>query len=305
MKALITGATGRVAMPVVEALASKPNTEVWALARFSDPELKAQLEAAGVRTFVWDLTTGGSLEGLPQDFTHVMHSAYVADFDNFSETIAATCESVSRLMMHCRSASAFLFVSSSVVYGRLESGHLHKESDSLGGTSTADWGPAYAATKISAEGAVQGLAVALNLPTTIARLSVQYGGSGGARSGRGGMPGRFNRLIQKGRPVPVRPEQDDFCSLLHVDDIARQVPLLWDVASVPSTIVNWGGDDAVSAREIALYIGEQSGLPVIFDETEKAAGMVAVDPSLRKSLIGDCEINWRDGINRLLADAQQ
>jgi nucleoside-diphosphate-sugar epimerase len=299
VKVLITGATGRVAQPVVEALSR--DHDVWATARFSDPDARARLEAAGVRTFAWDMSARASLEGLPRDFTHVMHAGFLNDFNAFDPIISATCDATGRLMEHCRTAEAFLFISSSVVYSRLDSGHLHREEDPLGGTSTPEWGPAYAATKISAEGTVRGVAAALGLPTTIARLSIQYGGDGGVRAGRGGMPGRFYRLIESGRPVPVRPERDDFCSPLHVDDIARQVPLLWGAASLPVRVVNWGGDEAVSARELAGYIAELAGAPVTFNATESAAGMVAIDPALRNSLIGPCLVNWKDGIARIVA----
>ena len=40
---LVTGATGQVARPLTEKLAEK--NEVWAAARFSDPQAKEELEA--------------------------------------------------------------------------------------------------------------------------------------------------------------------------------------------------------------------------------------------------------------------
>jgi UDP-glucuronate 4-epimerase len=298
-KILVTGATGRVASPVVQSLAA--DAEVWAAARFSDPRTKGELERAGVNTFVWDMVDG-SLDGLPDDFTHVMHAALLAEYDDFDRATDVTCRSVGQLMSHCRRAEAFLFVSSTVVYSRLEVGHLHRESDPLGGTSTAAWGPAYAATKIAAEGAVRAMAHGLGVPTTIARLSVQYGGDGGTAAARGGMPARYLRLLQSGRPVPVRAEGDDYCSLLHIDDIVRQVPLLWDVASTPSTVVNWGGDEAVSVRELVSYMAGVVGTTAHFVESDSAAGMVAIDSTHRQDLIGPCSVGWRDGVARLIEE---
>jgi UDP-glucuronate 4-epimerase len=298
-KVLVTGATGRLGMPVCLSLAQ--DHEVWGAARFADQEGRERLEAGGVRTFRWDMT-GGSLDGLPRDFTHVLHGALHADHDDFEGSVAVACRSAGMVMEHCRAARSFLFVSSSAVYSRLEPGHLHRETDPLGGTSTPAWGPAYAVSKLSAEGATRALSVALGLPATIARLSVQYGGTGGAFRGRGGMPGRFHRLITSGRPVPVRPSADDYCSPLHIDDIVRQVPLLWAVAAVPATVVNWGGDQAVSIRELTKLISDLAGLPVKLEKTDQAAGMVALDPGRRRDLIGYCTVDWRDGIDRLVAE---
>ena len=44
---LITGGTGQVAEPVARALAT--DNEVYALARFRDPESRTRLEGAGIR----------------------------------------------------------------------------------------------------------------------------------------------------------------------------------------------------------------------------------------------------------------
>ena len=52
-RVLVTGASGLVALPIAVALAK--SNEVYALARFSDPEQKRILEAAGARTITFDL----------------------------------------------------------------------------------------------------------------------------------------------------------------------------------------------------------------------------------------------------------
>src|ERR1700730_10965944 len=52
-RVLITGASGLVAFPVAVALAK--TNEVYAVARFSNPEQKRLLEAAGARTLSFDL----------------------------------------------------------------------------------------------------------------------------------------------------------------------------------------------------------------------------------------------------------
>jgi hypothetical protein len=67
-KILVTGGTGQIAGPIAEDFAR--HNEVWIAARFSNPDRRAQLEALGIKTCVWDMDTGDN-SMLPDDFTHV------------------------------------------------------------------------------------------------------------------------------------------------------------------------------------------------------------------------------------------
>ena len=46
---------------------------------------------------------------------------------------------------------------------------------------------------------------------------------------------------------------------IHEDDIVAQLPALLDAASVPATIVNWGGDELVSIEEWCAYLADLIG----------------------------------------------
>ena len=288
-KILVTGATGLLGRPLVRSFS--PDDEVWCAARFSDAAVRAEFEAAGLHTFAWDLETG-SLTGLPRDFTHVVHGGVVREPRSVDALIAATCRGIGLLMEHCRAVEGFLFVSSAVVYQTLELGHLHTEDDPLGVVSASHWGPAYGLSKISAEGAVRALAAGLGIPSTIARLSVAYS----PYAPHAGLPGRLFARMLTGEPVPVQPPGETYCSPIHVDDLVRQVPLLWDAASVPATVVNWGGDDTVTIGEIVAHLSEVTRVPaeIVVDRT--GSELIALDPTRRRALIGDCTIPWREGI---------
>lgn len=293
MKVLITGGTGLVAGPVVDALAR--DHEVWCVARFSDPAERARLEAAGVGTFAWDLGVG-SLDGLPDDFTHVMHAAaYLgADGASFDRVIGVNCEGAGMLMSHCARAHAFLFVSATFVYSGLAPDHEYAESDPTPGSSP--WLPAYATSKVAAEATVRAYARTLGLPTTVARLGVVH-----SPQGWGGMAVRFLHLMQAGELIRIAPGPGSWMNPIYTDDLARQVPLLWDVAAVPATIVNWAGDERVSERELLGYVSELTGVEARIEETDtpfRSPGLT--DDTLRRKLIGDCRIGWREGVRRAL-----
>jgi nucleoside-diphosphate-sugar epimerase len=285
-KVLITGATGQVARPVAEMLAKED--EVWCLGRFGDLALERELAAQGMRTWRWDMGQD-DLDGLPGDFTHVMHAAVLRDSDDFDAAVEVNSVAAGQLMSHCRRAEAFLFVSASAVYARQAREHRHAETDPLGGLAT--WMPSYPVGKLAAEGAVRAFARTLRLPTVIARLNVACG-----PRGHGGLPVRYFRLMLAGEPIEVPRDGENWCMPIHTDDIARQVPLLWQAASVPARIVNWGGDAVVSVRELMAYVSEITGVPARFTASEVTRDTFAYDNTRRQALIGGCVVGWQQAV---------
>ncbi|MFE6982782.1 NAD-dependent epimerase/dehydratase family protein [Streptomyces griseus] len=289
-KILITGATGLVARTAAETLAQ--HNEVWCLGRFSDPETEHRLRDRGILTRRWDMATD-ELNGVPDDFTHVLHAAVERGEGDFEEVVAVNSVGTGRLMTHCRNAEAFLFLSTSAVYAPQALDHRYTETDALAALSA--FLPTYPVGKLAAEGAVRALAVTLGLPTTIARLNVAYG-----PHGHGGVPVILYRTMLAGDPVAVPPTDQHYCSPIHTDDIARHIPGLWSAATVPATVVNWGGDEVVGVRDLLTYISELTGVEAAFVPSEVTRTVVAYDDTRRRSLVGACERTWRDGVRQVL-----
>ncbi|WP_372759295.1 NAD-dependent epimerase/dehydratase family protein, partial [Litorivivens sp.] len=173
-KILITGPTGQVARPVVEALAKM--AQVTALARFTDEAVRAEVESLGVTTVRADLADKASLDNCPTDFDYILNFAVVKSGD-FDYDLRANAEGVGNLMTHCRGVKAFLHFSSTAVYEY--AGHSpRKESDPLGDNHRVMF-PTYSIAKIAAETVCRFVAHQHGIPTTIARLSVPYGDNGG------------------------------------------------------------------------------------------------------------------------------
>ena len=289
-KILITGATGQVARPIAEKLAQ--DNEVWAIGRFSQPGAEEELNGKGIRTFRWDLD-GGRLDGLPDDFTHVLNSAVDRGDGDFNRAIEVNVAAIGRLFHHARDVKAFLHISTGALYARQSIDHLYAESDPIDGV--AAWLPTYPVVKIASEGAVRAFASTFDIPTVIARLNVAYG-----PAGHGGVPILLYRQLLEGKPIPVPHKGQNLASFIHTDDLARQVPLLWDKASVPALVVNWGGDDAVGIQEALEYLAELAGVEARFQPSDVTRETYAFDPGLRRSLIGDCTVGWREGFRRTL-----
>jgi hypothetical protein len=105
--------------------------------------------------------------------------------------------------------------------------------------------------------------------------------------------------MQGGMPIPLHPERPNLYNPIHEDDLIRQIPELLDVASVPATIVNWGGDP-VSIEDWCAYLGELTGLEPKFEETPHTIGSVTIDRARMHELIGPAEVEWQDGMRRMV-----
>lgn len=292
-KILITGGTGQVARPVAEALAEQ--NEVWCLGRFGDAGLERRLIDRGITTWRWNMDdTGDPLRGLPDDFTHVFHSAVRRGEDgDFNAVIEVNSVAAGRLMMHCRKAEAFLYVSTGAVYARQRLDHKYTETDPVDGV--ASWLPAYPVGKIATEGTVRAFSRVLELPTTIARLNIAYG-----PNGYGGVPLLYFKRMLAGEPIPVPLEGQNWCSLLYTDDLVRQTIPLWQAASVSTTLVNWGGDEPVGMTDCIRYMEQLTGVEAKLVPSEVTRETYQFDPTRRQQITGPCQVTWRDGLRRSL-----
>jgi nucleoside-diphosphate-sugar epimerase len=284
---LVTGATGQVGLPVALGLAAE--NDVVAVARFKDAAARETLETAGVACVTADLARG-SLDGVPSDVDYVCNFAVVKS-NRWDVDIAGNAEAAGLLMAHCRGARAFLHCSSTGVYEAAD-GSPQRESDPLGDNHRVMM-PTYSISKIAAEAVVRTTCRLLDVPTTIARLNVPYGDGGG-------WPAFHLALMLAGRPVPVRPEGPSRFNPIHDDDILATLPGMLAAASVPATIVNWGGDDEASIEEWCQYMAGLVGIEARFERTVHTIGGIPTDNTLRMSLVGPTRIAWKDGFRRMV-----
>src|SRR5262249_42469301 len=145
----------------------------------------------------------GDFRGTPDAIDYVLHAGVWTGEQSAGReanlAITQNAEGTGLLMARYRDASAFLAYSTMGVY--------HPEPPPKGFAEEDDVGPGpagvnYTASKLAAEGAVRTLCRVLGLPTTIARLTCQYG-----EHGAGGIPKMFalDKLLA-GEPIIVAPD---------------------------------------------------------------------------------------------------
>jgi nucleoside-diphosphate-sugar epimerase len=310
-KILITGVTGAVARPLATFLAKE--NEVWGIARFTDdsarqkeqyhaigaPSLRAlstreELEAAGVTTVPVDLGSG-SFDALPDDFTYVLHLAWMrADLAHLQDAIRTNVEGPGLLLQHCRRAKAALVMSGMGVYsGSDDPWHAYSESDPVGRGSTP-YAPTSPASKLGVESVARFCARAFDLPVVITRLNTFMGTPPS-------FPGMHISAVLSGQTM-IAPHDPSPHSPIHTDDMKDQLEALLDAASTPAFITNWCGDDVVTAQDWTRLASELSGKEGRIVVQEPAPGSplgTLADPTRRRSITGPCRTSFEESFRQL------
>ena len=290
-RVLVTGPAGQIAFPLAEFLAR--DNEVWGIARFGDPQGRERCEKAGIRTRIVDLAAP-DWSDLPEQFDYVLHLAiFQQPGYDFDRALRVNAEGTGLLMSRFRRAKACLVMSTCSVYLPPEDPHhLVLETDPLG-TIEQPFSPTYPASKIAQEGVARMAAREWELPTTIARMNVSYGTNGG-------LPAMQVDLLLANQPIDLVAGRESLTSPIHQDDINEQTAGLLAAASAPATVVNWGGDEGCGVREYCDYLGERVGKRPVYREVEIGITHTVTENTLRKQLVGDCRVGWRDGMRRMV-----
>ena len=288
-KILVTGLTGQVARPIALDLAKQ--NEVWGLARFSNPALKSQLEAGGVRCETVDLESG-DFSSLPTDFDVVLHFAVSrASKPDFDRDMRSNAEAAGLLLGHTRPRDAFFHCSTTGVYQA--DGHTVFTEESPLGDNHRVMMPTYSIVKIAAEACVRTAARQFDVPTVIARLNTPYGETGG-------WPYYHLLMMKNGVPIPVHSDAPSQYTLFHQRDIIRTLPGLVAAARVPAITVNWCGREHVSIEEWCTYLGELTGFEPKFERTDRTLQSVMTNDARMRELVGPAEVPWKQGIREMV-----
>ncbi len=284
---VVTGPTGILGAPLVADLA-RENTVV-ALARFSDPEVRAALESQGVQCHTIDFADP-DFGSIPTDVDVVLNLA-VSKSGDWRHDLAANAEGAGTLMSHFRGAGALLHCSTGAVYK--PNGGEPFEVEGAHGDHHQNMLPTYSISKIAAESVVRFAADEFELPTVIARLNVPY-------SDMNGWPWFHLQMMRAGMDIEVSADGARY-NVIHADDIAADIPYLLAEASVDAPAINWASPGVVSVEEWCSYIAELGGAPAAkIVEAERALPSTVMNLDRIGELRPDRLVDWRAGIERLV-----
>jgi len=291
-KILLTGATGQLAYAIGQHLA--PANRVHAIARFSAAGSRERLEEAGLECRKFDYVHD-DLDSLDDDYDYVLHLATTQEPDDsdFERALEVNAVATGRLMAHFPNVKAFFFSSTCSVYQ--PNGHTPlRESDPLG-DAMRPYCPIYSISKVAAEAVVKFVSRQFEIPAVIARMNVGYGPGGG-------LPVMHLQAIQRGEPVYLHSNKPNLFSPVHEEDYCRQLVKMLGAASTPPLLLNWCGSHLVSAEEWCEYMAELLGTTVRFVYSDDFFPCTPCDTTLLHQTIGETEVDWRDGIKRLITE---
>jgi nucleoside-diphosphate-sugar epimerase len=285
---LVTGVTSEVAKPVALALAK--DNEVFGAARWREAAAREPLESGGVETVRLDLVKA-ELDDLPAEVDYVVHFAVIKS-GKWSVDLDGNVSGLAFLMERYQNARAFMHCSTTAVYQPDD--HVEFSEDSpLGDNHRNYFLPTYSICKIAAEATARHGARRYNLPTTIARLNVPYGDGGG-------WPAFHLAMMEAGHPIGVHADAPSVFQPIHSDDIVAMVPRMLEIAGVPATTVNWGGDEKVSVEDWTSYLGELTGLMPALVTSEQSLQSVELNLDRMHELVGHAQVGWKDGMRRMV-----
>ena len=286
-RVLVTGASGLVALPVAVELAK--SNEVYAVARFSDPEQKRLVEQAGARAISFDLADP-DLSPLPKSVDVVINYA-VLPFTNRNHYDVNT-GAAGRLARRYRECQAFVQGSTGSLY-EYQGERPLREDDPYGLHSSAE---NYAASKIAAEFLLKHLSEDYKMPTTIVRIFSFYGPRGG------GVTQRIDQ-VARGEPVSVYPGVRNIHTPLYQDDYVEKTIAAVGIAKIGGEVVNVGGTEAVTTQEYCEMAGELLGKKPTFVENSRAWPIWA-DTTKMVKLLGPNKVSVREGVKRCVESSQ-
>lgn len=282
-RVLVTGASGLVAFPVARELAR--DNEVFAVARWSDPEQRRALDEIGVKTVAFDMAEK-DLSPLPKAVDVVINYGVLPQThkDHFEVNAGAA----GRLARHYRDCEAFVHGSTGSLY-HYQGERPLREDDAYGLHSGYE---SYAASKIAAEFLLKQLSEDYGLPVTIVRIFSFYGPRGGA------VTQRIDQ-IARGLPVSVFPGVRNVFSPLYEDDYVEKTIGAATIAKVGAEIINIGGTEAVTTQEYCEMAGEILGKKPMFLENSPAWPIWG-DTTKMVELLGPNKVSMREGVRRII-----
>ena len=305
---LVTGATGKVGVPMCERLI-KAGNEVWGISRLTDRHRKQRLDDAGVHTRRVELVEP-DFSQLPEYFDHIIHlggevckggenGVYMPSGEGFTVANQVNGEGTGRLMSRFRSAKSCLVVSSTGIYEQRPAENFDQVEDEDGrfGAFHAA-APQYSASKNAQEVVARFCAREFDLPTTIARMGCQLS------SIDAGLASGYIGLVAGGLPFPgYHADRPSLWQYIHDDDLFGHLPGLLAIASTTPETLNWTGHEFVDIRDVARYIAKRLGKPEPeFIQDPWGLMTTLTDTSKLVEMVGPCQLDWKESFDRVIDD---
>ncbi len=280
-RVMVLGAAGKMGKHLVPRLLER-GYQVDTLARFSDPRVREQFAALGVRMFQCDLSNETALQDVPTDYDYVYNMAGIK-FGSGAQhryTVELQVMAVGRIMEHFAGASGIMYASSGNVY-----------PDTVDGCSEEDapHPPSfYGVSRLGAEWMTEYFCRRSNTPALIQRIFYAY-------HEEFGVPTDIARQVRDGEEIDITTE---YVNVIWLSDILDLMIDSMRLCAVPCEVLNMTGLEKIAVVDIARKLGELMGKEPRFTGTPKGTSLLANADKMRR-LLGAPATSLDEGLARL------
>ena len=290
-KVLVTGASGRIGQAVAYVLAK--NNEVHGLARWSKPEVKDRMTAAGVTPIV---RTGGyePIDDLDRDYDAVFHEAVAwhgtQDRPAFETAVRTNVYFILDLVEHLGDRPKWVIGSTAAMHVCPDWGEPAPSEDE----GLLQAGNIYRDTKLAAELACSWISERRGIPMVLLGYCMP-------NSPWGGLARKIAERVLAGEEIRVHPERPQPRIVGYISNMVDQTVAAIDHGTVPPNRIYSTGDRWSTEREIAEMIGQEAGVtPKIVPDPEAQSQNRDHNLTKMKRLLGEPAVDTREAIRRIL-----
>lgn len=277
-KILVVGATGLIGCPLAKKLAKE--NQVYGLARFSKKGLKEELDKHGITSIEMDVA-GGDFRVLPSDFDYVFNELLYLNTQDLEKSLQVNTFPVIMLLERFKSCKGMILGSTGSVYGKSEE---RKSEDAPLNASNA-----YEISKYCADMFATYYSRQYDIPTVILRYYTPYSTS------RGLVRNVIGRIMAD---KPVQAGEKLYCPMF-ISDVVELTIKAAGVCTSPANIVNIGGEELVSMKELAAMTGKVINRePSFVPCSEKRSDSEICDSTKRKRILGSEKVPLHEGIKK-------
>ncbi len=231
-------------------LAGRPDLEVVAVSRFTNPTVRDWFETRGIRTVAMDLLDPHQRATLPgaSEVVVMLGYKFAADSTPESEFWGRNAYLPAALVEQCRAARVVCF-STGNVYPMVA-------AETGGCTEETPPGPvgAYASAARGRELLVEFLSRQHNIPSLLLRLNY-------AVDLRYGVPVDVAVMLNNGEPVPLDVPYVNFVWQRYANEVALRA---FRLCSSPAAVLNVTGPEIIAVSELAERLATRLGVPCRF-----------------------------------------
>lgn len=291
---MILGAGGKMGPSLIRRIlraidqADGDNT-VFAVSRYSDPDVKSQLESWGAETIEADLLEPGALDALP-DCENIIYMVGKKFGATGGEPLTWTINS------YLPGEVARRFADSHIVAFSTGNVYPPVPVDSGGPTEEDETGPVgeYAQSCLGRERVFQYFSERNNTPTCLLRLNY-------AVEARYGVLVDIGRWVYNQEPVPL---DMSYVNVIWQGDANSVCFQSLELADSPAEILNMTGPEILSVRDIAEQFGDYFDSEVTFEGEERDTALLN-DASRCHELFGEPKVPVSDVIELVASWIEQ